>query len=225
MRCLPPNLSEEIFWQSVQTWVMDDSITWTAYHAKKLRKRANQEINVPSWAYIAFKNEEVLATFSHQYNGHLFRDKSVNTFSTLLRPLKVFNTVANKIANVHLYAKVALNIFTCTSKMILNQADHDDTVSSLLSKISEVYAFIMEKEEMTKIESMLTIYGKIAQQTLECADFISHYSEMKSTCMRLGKHIFNQTDSLSARWQIEYFYLTTSQIPSQLPHSPHFPSP
>jgi hypothetical protein len=127
--------------------------------------------------------------------------------------------------------------------MILNQADHDDTVSSLLSKISEVYAFIMEKEEMTKIESMLTIYGKIVQQTLECADFISHYSEMKSTCefipllcpwklnvhvcigMRLGKHIFNQTDSLSARWQIEYFYLTTSQIPSQLPHSPHFPSP
>ncbi|KAG1778777.1 Smg-4/UPF3 family-domain-containing protein [Suillus placidus] len=77
VRRLPPNLPEEIFWQSVQTWVTDDSITWKVYHAGKLRKRANQE-NVPSRAYIAFKNEEVLATFSREYDGHLFRDKAGN---------------------------------------------------------------------------------------------------------------------------------------------------
>lgn len=77
MRRLPPNLPEEIFWQSVQTWVTDDSVTWKVYHAGKVRKRANQE-NVPSRAYIAFKNEEVLATFSREYDGHLFRDKGGN---------------------------------------------------------------------------------------------------------------------------------------------------
>ncbi|KAG1847816.1 Smg-4/UPF3 family-domain-containing protein [Suillus subalutaceus] len=77
VRRLPPNLPEEIFWQSVQTWVTDDSVTWRVYHAGKLRKRANQE-NVPSRAYIAFKTEEVLATFSREYDGHLFRDKAGN---------------------------------------------------------------------------------------------------------------------------------------------------
>ncbi|KAG2123109.1 Smg-4/UPF3 family-domain-containing protein [Suillus cothurnatus] len=77
VRRLPPNLPEEIFWQSVQTWVTDDTITWKVYHSGKLRKRANQE-NVPSRAYIAFKDEEVLATFSREYDGHLFRDKSGN---------------------------------------------------------------------------------------------------------------------------------------------------
>ncbi|KAG1886781.1 Smg-4/UPF3 family-domain-containing protein [Suillus subluteus] len=77
VRRLPPNLPEEIFWQSVQTWVTDDSVTWKVFHAGKLRKRANQE-NVPSRAYIAFKNEEVLATFSREYDGHLFRDKAGN---------------------------------------------------------------------------------------------------------------------------------------------------
>jgi hypothetical protein len=66
--------------------------------------------------------------------------------------------------------------------MILTQADRDVTVSSLLSKISEVYTFITEEEELAKIQSMLAIYGKIAQQTLECTDFISHYSETKSAC-------------------------------------------
>lgn len=39
VRRLPPNLPEEIFWQSVQTWVTDDSVTWKVYHAGKLRKR------------------------------------------------------------------------------------------------------------------------------------------------------------------------------------------
>lgn len=77
VRRLPPNLPEDIFWQSVQTWVTDDSVTWKVYHAGKLRKRANQE-NVSSRAYIAFKNEEVLATFSREYDGHLFRDKAGN---------------------------------------------------------------------------------------------------------------------------------------------------
>jgi hypothetical protein len=66
--------------------------------------------------------------------------------------------------------------------MILDQADRDIAVSLLLSKISEVYTFITEEEELAKIQSMLAIYGKIAQQTLECADFISHYSETKSAC-------------------------------------------
>ncbi|KAG1900207.1 Smg-4/UPF3 family-domain-containing protein [Suillus fuscotomentosus] len=77
IRRLPPNLPEEIFWQSVQTWVTDDSVSWKMYHAGKLSKRANQE-NVSSRAYIAFKNEEVLATFSREYDGHLFRDKAGN---------------------------------------------------------------------------------------------------------------------------------------------------
>ncbi|KAJ8585624.1 hypothetical protein M405DRAFT_865257, partial [Rhizopogon salebrosus TDB-379] len=40
----------------------------------------NQE-NVPSRAYIAFKNEGSLATFSREYGGHLFRDKAVVEFA------------------------------------------------------------------------------------------------------------------------------------------------
>jgi len=72
----------------------------------------------------------------------------------------------------------------------------------------------MEEEELTKIESMLMIYGKIVQQTLECAYFISHYSETKSACelilllcpwrldvhvcigIRFGKHIFDRMDTM-----------------------------
>jgi len=66
--------------------------------------------------------------------------------------------------------------------MILDQADRDNAVSDLLTKVSKVYSFVTEEEELAKIESMIVVYGKIAQQTLECADFIVHYSETKSVC-------------------------------------------
>lgn len=37
--------------------------------------RLNKE-NIPSRAYIAFKDEKLLAEFSKEYDGHLFRDKA-----------------------------------------------------------------------------------------------------------------------------------------------------
>lgn len=91
VRRLPPNLPEDIFWQSVQTWATDDTVTWKTFYAGKMGKRCrwfffadlsvllmdhslNKE-NIPSRAYIAFKDEAQLALFSREYDGHLFRDK------------------------------------------------------------------------------------------------------------------------------------------------------
>ncbi|KAG1722648.1 uncharacterized protein EDB91DRAFT_1082712, partial [Suillus paluster] len=79
--------------------------------------------------------------------------------------------------------------------MIIAQADRDAAVSSLLQKMSEIYAFMTQDEALAKIESMIAIYGKIARQTLECADFITHYSETKSAWLRLGKNIVSETDA------------------------------
>jgi hypothetical protein len=66
--------------------------------------------------------------------------------------------------------------------MILDQTEIDYALSLLLTKVSEVYVFIMEAQELAKDLPMLGIYGKIARQILECADFIAHYSETKSAC-------------------------------------------
>ncbi|THH18892.1 hypothetical protein EW146_g2181 [Bondarzewia mesenterica] len=89
VRRLPPNLPEDIFWQSVQNWVTDDTASWKIFYPGKLRKKyvnyqtLNKE-NVPSRAYIAFKNEELLADFSREYDGHIFRDKSGNEFQVVV---------------------------------------------------------------------------------------------------------------------------------------------
>jgi len=82
--------------------------------------------------------------------------------------------------------------------MILDQADRDVAVSDLLKKVSDVYAFISEDEALAEIPSMQALPGKIARQTLECADFIVHYSETKSVC---------ESISLGCRLRLDVVYL------------------
>lgn len=39
VRRLPPNLPEDVFWQSVQPWVTDETITWKVFYPGKLKKK------------------------------------------------------------------------------------------------------------------------------------------------------------------------------------------
>lgn len=39
VRRLPPNLPEPIFWQSVQTWVTDDTVLWKEFWPGKVKKK------------------------------------------------------------------------------------------------------------------------------------------------------------------------------------------
>jgi regulator of nonsense transcripts 3 len=39
VRRLPPNLPEDVFWQSVQTWVTEESVSWKVFYPGKVRKR------------------------------------------------------------------------------------------------------------------------------------------------------------------------------------------
>ena len=40
VRRLPPNLPEDVFGQSVQAWVTEQTVTWKVYHPGKLRNRS-----------------------------------------------------------------------------------------------------------------------------------------------------------------------------------------
>ncbi|KAI5891349.1 uncharacterized protein SCHCODRAFT_02506351 [Schizophyllum commune H4-8] len=83
VRRLPPNLPESIFWESVQAWVSEETVSWRTYWPGKMRSRPDKE-NVPSRAYIVFKTDEQVAIFGKEYDGHLFRDKAGNEFQAVV---------------------------------------------------------------------------------------------------------------------------------------------
>jgi len=72
--------------------------------------------------------------------------------------------------------------------MILDQEDRDKAVHDLLKRLSDVYTFMNEDRRLAEIPTMQELYGKMARQTLECADFIIHYSKTKSACKSSALH-------------------------------------
>ncbi|KAG2352652.1 hypothetical protein BDR07DRAFT_1615578 [Suillus spraguei] len=108
--------------------------------------------------------------------------------------IKSFDSVMRGLADVHPYAKVALSTFLSASKVILAQTNRDEAVASLLYKLEQVYNFITQDDMLRQLSSMDDIIGQIAQQTLECANFIAHYSETKSFWTRIGKNVISETD-------------------------------
>jgi hypothetical protein len=69
------------------------------------------------------------------------------------------------------------------SQMLLAQVERDDSIRELLRKLGDVYKFLAEKQDkLRNIQSMNAVFGKLVQQTVECADFVSRYSETKIFC-------------------------------------------
>ncbi|KAG2063609.1 hypothetical protein BDR04DRAFT_1163516 [Suillus decipiens] len=95
---------------------------------------------------------------------------------------------------------MALGILSAAGKIIIAQAERDQSVDRLLQKLDYVYDFIAQDENLSKVESMRNVLGKIAQQTLECARFIRDYSETKSFWKRTGKNIVAETDNMIAQY-------------------------
>ncbi|OJA14567.1 hypothetical protein AZE42_06365 [Rhizopogon vesiculosus] len=119
----------------------------------------------------------------------------IDTFSVILEPLKVFNSIADDIADLHPYANATLSTLTCASKMILNQANLNGVISNLLSKVSNTFILIIERDSLAKMSSMLAVYTTIAQHLLECAEFIVRCSLKKNLWQRLGKHARKGADA------------------------------
>ncbi|KIK34106.1 hypothetical protein CY34DRAFT_38345, partial [Suillus luteus UH-Slu-Lm8-n1] len=119
--------------------------------------------------------------------------------ATYLQPLKIFDTVIGKLENVHPYAKLVLGALSAASKVILAQTKRDKSVQSLLEKLEEVYRFMSQVDTISQISSKHSIAGRIAQQTSECAYFISNYWE-ESFWKRLRKNALSDADDLITRY-------------------------
>ena len=82
--------------------------------------------------------------------------------------------------------------------MILSQANRDESISTLLSRVGQTYELILEDRPPSKINATKDILVQIAQIIRECALFISQYSETKSFCRLPLRFLhFHTTSSLS----------------------------
>jgi hypothetical protein len=69
-----------------------------------------------------------------------------------------------------------VTLITYVYQTIIAQTSRDDSVCSLLSKMDEVYTFLIHAD-LQDIKSMKTVIDNIYHQTLECSYFIREYSQ------------------------------------------------
>ncbi|KAG5636802.1 hypothetical protein H0H81_006824 [Sphagnurus paluster] len=117
----------------------------------------------------------------------------VDLVSSLLKKLNKFNEIVDEIATIHPYVQAAWTIISFASKTIIAQADHNDSVRSLLMKMNDVYTFLTE-EKLGDLESMKIVIEHITIQTLECSYFIQEYSK-NETFWRFIKGMISETDN------------------------------
>ncbi|ORX78089.1 RNA-binding domain-containing protein [Anaeromyces robustus] len=96
VRRLPPNLPEDIFYDSISEWL--DNITWKSYFPGKLSKSKAKE-NVFSRAYLNFKNIETLVEFFKEFDGHLYIDSKGNEYNALVE-FSLYQMIPKKRKNV-----------------------------------------------------------------------------------------------------------------------------
>ena len=62
------------------------------------------------------------------------------------------------------------------------QANLDQSISTLLLKVQNVYEFLLEEDTISNIEMMKDTLARIAHVISNCAQLIKNYSETKSFC-------------------------------------------
>ncbi|KAG2134397.1 uncharacterized protein EDB93DRAFT_1254517 [Suillus bovinus] len=110
-------------------------------------------------------NSAIATSEASSNQQRTIRSNTIDMFPTILGLLKVFKFITKELANVrasifilcladlraelHPYAKVALCVFTWASKMILDQRDHGDTVSHIVSKVAPISSSISQTRRVS----------------------------------------------------------------------------
>ncbi|KAI6113327.1 hypothetical protein EDD16DRAFT_1143690 [Pisolithus croceorrhizus] len=79
----------------------------------------------------------------------------IDTITSYLQPLKVFDAFLSAISNIHPYVKIALGMLSWASQIIISQVNLDIAMSSLLSKIRYALANCSDSQGMFPVYQQL----------------------------------------------------------------------
>ncbi|KZS91859.1 hypothetical protein SISNIDRAFT_397550, partial [Sistotremastrum niveocremeum HHB9708] len=97
---------------------------------------------------------------------------------------------------VHPYAKIAWSVISAGYKIFQAQKQRDGAIAHLIDVMDDTYAFVIESEELFKVESQRKFLEKLAKQTTECGYFIADYAKDKTFGGRTVSNILGGADGV-----------------------------
>ncbi|KAI0311907.1 hypothetical protein OF83DRAFT_1068066, partial [Amylostereum chailletii] len=105
----------------------------------------------------------------------------------LLEKVSTFVELANGIAEVHPYAKMAWSVLSFIPKALSDQNKRDEKIKALLLIIDDAYSFVNQAAPLEDWTDTINKYQRkiladIAKQTTDCAYFIRDYAKDQNFC-------------------------------------------
>ncbi|KDR65874.1 hypothetical protein GALMADRAFT_232848 [Galerina marginata CBS 339.88] len=116
----------------------------------------------------------------------------------------IFLEWVNGVAEVHPFAKIAVQVLSSVYKVIDAQIRRDKSILQLLHIMSEAYDFGREAEPVKEVESQRIALKCLSQQTIECAYFISAYSKDCRFIVKAVKNLFSTVDDAVQEYKTRF---------------------
>ncbi|KAG6333111.1 hypothetical protein ID866_5977 [Astraeus odoratus] len=148
---------------------------------------------------------DVYQTADHDFGVAIETSISAVRMNNWLEVSKAFKTAVDAVdvLNLKPIARVAVALLTKATQTILDQNTPDESVSTLLPKVQEIYEFLLENSSMHDIDQKGHVLVQIGQVVSSCSEFIASYSERKNLATRLGQRFSldmqAEVDDLSRR--------------------------
>ncbi|CAA7265501.1 unnamed protein product [Cyclocybe aegerita] len=120
------------------------------------------------------------------------------TWEKAVRAIKQIVDVADTIAEIHPYAKMAWSVLSIIPKTILDQVARDENVLLLLQAIHDVFDLTKVADRLRNIEpksKQSQILMAMLQHVCNCGDFIQSYARDANFWRRVLKNISGEGDT------------------------------
>ncbi|KIJ48355.1 hypothetical protein M422DRAFT_247686, partial [Sphaerobolus stellatus SS14] len=128
---------------------------------------------------------------------------NINPWKPVWTKFNAFIELAEKISEIHPYAKIASSVLLAAYHVWKVQKDRDGSMLKLLQTIHDLGNLVQDAH--TGIgRSQREILQKIMEQIIDCSQFISSYCSDCSIALKAVKHIFSDVDDAIKQYTMSF---------------------
>ncbi|KIJ33893.1 hypothetical protein M422DRAFT_264026 [Sphaerobolus stellatus SS14] len=119
---------------------------------------------------------------------------TINTWEPVWTKFNSLVELAEKISEIHPYAKIASSVLLSAYHVWKAQNDRDSNMFMLLQTIHNFCDFVHKAAPTEIVPSQQKTLQKIMEQIIDCSQFVSGYCKDHSFALKAVKHIFPSVD-------------------------------
>ncbi|KIJ33913.1 hypothetical protein M422DRAFT_264049 [Sphaerobolus stellatus SS14] len=128
----------------------------------------------------------------------------INTWEPVWTKFNALVEFAEKISEIHPYAKIASSVLLSAYNIWKAQKDRDSNMFMLLQTIHDFCNFVHDAAPTETVPSQRKTLQKIMEQIIDCSQFISGYCRDHSFVLKAVKHLFSNVDDAIQKYTMSF---------------------